>query len=156
MGPQNSRGFRALKVWLALQHAGAAGYRQMIGDDITLAQYLYDLALDHSELEAITNHLSITTLRYVPRELRASLGSKATEDYLNRLNQRLLTVIDESGQAFISNAVIAGKYALRFCIVNFRASTGDIEAMPQLIAHLGRQVHTELNSSIETANKCAE
>ena len=26
-GPQNSRGFRALKVWLALQHAGAAGYR---------------------------------------------------------------------------------------------------------------------------------
>ena len=154
MGPQNSRGFRALKVWLALQHAGAAGYREMIHDDITLARYLYDLALDHPELEAITNHLSITTLRYVPRELRASLGSEATEDYLNRLNQRLLTAIEKSGQAFISNAVIAGKYALRFCIVNFRASTGDMEAMPQLIAHLGRQVHAELNTSIPTINKC--
>jgi aromatic-L-amino-acid/L-tryptophan decarboxylase len=154
MGPPNSRGFRALKVWLALQHAGAAGYREMIHDDITLARYLYDLALDHPELEAITNHLSITTLRYVPRELRASLGSEATEDYLNRLNQRLLTAMEKSGQAFISNAVIAGKYALRFCIVNFRASTGDMEAMPQLIAHWGRQVHTELNSSIGTINKC--
>jgi aromatic-L-amino-acid decarboxylase len=144
MGPQNSRGFRALKVWLALQQAGATGYREMIHDDITLARYLYDLALDHLELEAITNHLSITTLRYVPRELRASLGSPATEDYLNRLNQRLLTAIEESGEAFISNAVIAGKYALRFCIVNFRTSTVDIEAMPRLVVRLGKQVHAEL------------
>jgi glutamate/tyrosine decarboxylase-like PLP-dependent enzyme len=148
MGPQNSRGFRALKVWVALQHAGAAGYREMIHDDITLARYLYDLALDHTELEAITNHLSITTLRYVPRELHASVGSDATEDYLNRLNQRLLTAVEKSGQVFISNAVIAGKYALRFCIVNFRTTTVDIEAMPQLVVHLGRQVHMELNSSI--------
>ncbi len=149
MGPQNSRGFRALKVWLAMQHAGAAGYREMIHDDITLARYLYDLALDHPELEAITNHLSITTLRYVPRELRASLGSEVTEEYLNRLNERLLKAIEKSGQAFISNAVIAGKYALRFCIVNFRASTVDIEAMPQLVAHLGQQVHAELYSSLQ-------
>ena len=76
IGPQNSRGFRALKVWLALQQAGAAGYREMIQDDITLARYLYDLALDHPELEALTHHLSITTLRYVPQELRAEQGSR--------------------------------------------------------------------------------
>jgi aromatic-L-amino-acid/L-tryptophan decarboxylase len=144
LGPQNSRGFRALKVWLALQHAGAAGYREMIQDDITLARHLYELAQDHPELEAITNHLSITTLRYVPRELRSSLGSEATEDYLNRLNQRLLTAIENSGQAFMSNAVIAGKYVLRVCIVNFRTSSADIEALPQLVAQLGREVHTEL------------
>ena len=125
----------------------------MIHDDIILARYLYDLALDHPELEAITNHLSITTLRYVPQELHDSLGSEATEDYLNRLNQRLLTAIEKSGQAFISSAVVAGKYALRFCIVNFRASTGDMEAMPQVIADWGRQVHSELNGSIGTINK---
>jgi glutamate/tyrosine decarboxylase-like PLP-dependent enzyme len=155
MGPQNSRGFRALKVWLALQHAGAAGYREMIQDDITLARYLYDLAADHPELEAITNCLSITTLRYVPRELRAGLGSEQTEDYLNRLNQRLLAAMEKSGEAFISNAVVAGKYALRFCIVNFRASTDDIEAMPQLVVHLGRQVHAELKGPIgAVVNKC--
>jgi glutamate/tyrosine decarboxylase-like PLP-dependent enzyme len=154
IGPQNSRGFRALKVWLGLQHAGAAGYREMIQDDITLAQYLYELALSHPELEAISNHLSITTLRYVPRELRPSLGSDATEDYLNRLNQRLLTEIENSGQAFISNAVIARKYALRFCIVNFRASTVDIEAMPQFVVDLGRHVHGDLCRST-VVNNCA-
>jgi glutamate/tyrosine decarboxylase-like PLP-dependent enzyme len=147
IGPQNSRGFRALKVWLALQQAGAAGYREMIQDDIALARYLYDLAVDHAELEAMTHHLSITTLRYVPQELRADQESRETEEYLNELNRRLLEAIEKSGEAFISNAVISGRYALRFCIVNFRASTGDIEAMPQLIVRLGRRIHAELANS---------
>ncbi len=150
IGPQNSRGFRALKVWLALQQAGAAGYREMIQDDITLARYLYDLAVDHPELEAITHHLSITTLRYVPEELRSEEGDRGTEEYLNELNRRLLEAIEKSGEAFISNAVISGKYALRFCIVNFRTSTGDIEAMPPLVARLGRRIHAELRSSTAT------
>ena len=122
----------------------------MIQDDITLARHLYDLAVDHPELEAITHNLSITTLRYVPRELRAEVGEQ-TEEYLNELNRYLLEALEKSGEAFISNAVIAGKYALRFCIVNFRTSAGDIEAMPQLVARLGRRVHAELRSS--TAEK---
>ncbi len=72
------------------------------------------------------------------------LGSEKTETYLNELNERLLAGIEKSGEAFMSNAVVDGKYALRFCIVNFRTSTGDIEAMPQLIARLGRKIHAEL------------
>jgi aromatic-L-amino-acid/L-tryptophan decarboxylase len=153
IGPQNSRGFRALKVWLALQHAGASGYREMIQDDITLARYLYDLAADHPELEALTQHLSITTLRYVPDELRATLGCEPTENYLNDLNERLLAAIEKSGEAFMSNAVVAGKYALRFCIVNFRTSTSDIEAMPHLIVRLGRQIHAELGNHLHETRK---
>jgi len=141
LGPQNSRGFRALKIWLALQQAGAAAYRRMIGDDVALARYLYELASEHPELEALTHNLSITTLRYVPLELRASVGSEQTEAYLNRLNQLLLTFLEKSGEAFCSNALIDGKSALRFCIVNFRTSTGDIETVPPLVARLGRQAH---------------
>lgn len=152
VGPQNSRGFRALKVWLALQQAGAAGYREMIQGDITLARYLYDLAVEHPELEPITHNLSITTLRYVPRDLRSTLGSVQTEEYLNHLNQQLLTVIEKSGEAFISNAVIDGKYALRFCIVNFRTSTDDIEAMPELIASAGLKVDDKLRSQPNQAD----
>ena len=144
LGPQNSRGFRALKIWLALQQAGAEAYRQMIGDDVALARHLYELAAEHPELEAFTRNLSITTLRYVPLELRESVGSEQTEAYLNRLNQLLLTNLEKSGEAFCSNALIEGKSALRFCIVNFRTSTGDIEAVPPLVARLGRQAHAEL------------
>lgn len=148
IGPQNSRGFRALKVWLALQHAGAAGYREMIQDDIALARYLYERATNHPELEALTQNLSITTLRYVPSELHATLGQEQTERYLNVLNERLLAAIEMSGEAFLSNAVIDGKYALRACIVNFRASTGDIEAVTELVARLGRQTHADLSDHL--------
>jgi len=156
LGPQNSRGFRALKVWLALQHAGAAGYREMIQDDITLARYLFDVAVEHPDLEAFTHNLSITTLRYIPPELRTSLGSEKTEHYLNKLNERLLADIERSGEAFISNAVIGGTYALRFCIVNFRATASDIEAMPQLVVNLGRLAHAQLgNQHAGSANGIA-
>src|SRR5437773_4203363 len=41
-GPQNSRGFRALKIWLGFLQAGASGFRQMIADDIELAHTLHD------------------------------------------------------------------------------------------------------------------
>ena len=41
-GPQNSRGFRALKVWLGLRHAGAEGYRGMIADDMALSRAMAD------------------------------------------------------------------------------------------------------------------
>ncbi len=146
IGPQNSRGFRALKVWLALQHAGAAGYRVMIADDIAVAGHLFQLAEDHPELEALTHQLSITTLRYVPPELRAKLGARETEEYLNRLNQRLQDAIEQSGEAFLSNAVVDGKYALRACVVNFRASAADMEEVQRLIVRLGREVHRELSA----------
>jgi len=148
LGPQNSRGFRALKIWLALQQAGAAAYREMIEEDVALARRLYELAAEHPELEALTHNLSITTLRYVPSELRASVGSEQTEAYLNRLNQLLLTYVENSGEAFCSNALIEGKSALRFCIVNFRTSTRDIEAVPPLVARLGRQAHAQLTASV--------
>ena len=42
LGPQNSRGFRALKVWLALRQVGRDGYRRMIADDMLLARHLYE------------------------------------------------------------------------------------------------------------------
>ncbi|MCC6586755.1 MAG: aspartate aminotransferase family protein [Bryobacterales bacterium] len=140
LGPQNSRGFRALKVWLALQQAGADGYREMIAEDMALARRMYELAAAHPELQALTHNLSITTFRYVPAELRGRAGEPETEEYLNALNQKLQAEIEASGEAFFSNAVVDGKYALRMCVVNFRTSVEDVEVLPELVVRLGRKV----------------
>jgi aromatic-L-amino-acid/L-tryptophan decarboxylase len=43
-GLQNSRGFRALKVWMALQHIGKKGYISMIREDIELSELLFELS----------------------------------------------------------------------------------------------------------------
>jgi aromatic-L-amino-acid/L-tryptophan decarboxylase len=138
-GPQNSRGFRALKVWLALQHVGRAGYQQMIAGDIRLARHLFSLMQDRAEFEAVTQHLSITTFRYVPPDLRPMRGLPEVEDYLNRLNQDLLSRTERSGEAFLSNALIGEMFVLRTCIVNFRTTQADVEALPVLLARLGRE-----------------
>src|SRR3954471_1971329 len=138
-GLQNSRGFRALKVWLALRQAGRAGYLSMIADDMRLARHLHELLGAHPEFEVFTQNLSITTFRYVPESLRSGIGTEKVESTLNRINQELLNKLDESGEVFLSNAIIEGRYALRVCIVNFRTSVQDIEAIPELVARLGRQ-----------------
>jgi aromatic-L-amino-acid decarboxylase len=140
-GPQNSRGFRALKVWLALRQVGASGYRQMIGDDMSLSRYLHALVQKHPDFEAMTQHLSIATFRYVPRDLP---DTPDREDYLQRLNQELLSRVERSGEAFLSNAIVNGRFALRACIVNFRTSQADIEALPPLLSRLGAETDRAL------------
>lgn len=141
-GPQNSRGFRALKVWMALQQIGKEGYVQMIRDDIALSEALYALAREHPQLQAISQHLSITTFRFVPENLPTD--SAEVEQYLNQLNQELLNRLQAGGEAFLSNAVIDGKYCLRACIVNFRTTLADIQALPEIIVRIGKQVDTEM------------
>ncbi len=141
-GPQNSRGFRALKVWLALRHAGRKGYAGMISDDIQLARELHRKVETQTELQAFTLGLSITTFRYVPLDLTP--GSQETEQYLNVLNAELLTQLQKSGEAFLSSAMIGETFVLRACIVNFRTSLEDIDALPGIVIRIGREVDAAL------------
>ena len=142
LGPQNSRGFRALKVWLALQQVGRDGYVQMITDDIRLAQELFVRIPRYPQLEALSQSLSITTFRYVPTDLDS--GGEDAGRYLDDLNRELLTRLQNSGEAYLSNAVINDKFALRVCIVNFRTSLADIEALPPLVVRIGHEVDLEV------------
>lgn len=145
VGMQNSRGFRALKVWLALRQAGREGYCESIRDDIQLAELLYALADAHEELSAHSINLSIATFRYVPADIIDD-GSEETESYLNRLNQALLAEIQAGGELYLSNAIVDGKFLLRGCIVNFRTSQGDIEAIPEMVVDIGRRLDGELRA----------
>lgn len=137
-GLQNSRGFRALKVWLALQQVGRSGYEKLISEDIELSEMLYDLADQHPELEAVSQNLSITTFRYVPLE---NIDNK---EYLNTLNEAILNELQTGGEVFLSNAIVNGQYSLRACIVNFRTSKKDIQAIIEIIIRTGRKVHLKI------------
>ncbi len=140
-GPQNSRGFRALKVWLALRQVGREGYRRMIAEDVQLANYLHERVKTYDELEACSLGLSIATFRYNPRDLR---GRKDILEYLNKLNAEILARLQNSGKAFCSSTLLDGKFVLRACIVNFRTTRSDVEALPGLVAKIGRTTDSEL------------
>jgi aromatic-L-amino-acid/L-tryptophan decarboxylase len=152
-GPQNSRGFRALKVWLALRQVGRDGYVKMFGDDIRLSRWLAERVEAHDELELLTQNLSVATFRYVPQDLAAPPGPRqGVELYLDRLNQELLDRIQRSGEAFVSNAVVRDHYVLRTCIVNFRTSQLDLAALIDTVVRLGRQVDASLRASLASAS----
>lgn len=144
-GLQNSRGFRALKVWLALRQAGRSGVVRTIRDDVELAKAMFAAIRERPELEAVGQSLSITTFRYVPEGLSAERDA----DYLNALNSELLALLQDGGEAYVSNAVVGGRFLLRACIVNFRTTLADVRALPDLVVRAGREVHREMRGTPE-------
>lgn len=142
-GPQNTRGFRALKVWATIRQVGRDGYRRMIADDIALAREMYELAEREPELEALTNSLSITTFRYVPPELAERRHEPEVAAQLNQLTTDLLAWLQADGRVYLSNAVIDGVFALRACIVNFRTQRADVEMLVRAAVEGGRRLRAE-------------
>ncbi len=143
-GLQNSRGFRALKVWLGLRHAGREGIVTMIRDDCALAARIHERCREHPELEAITLGLSIATFRYVPPALAASgLAPDEAATYIDGLYERLLARLQASGEAFVSNAVVDGRFVLRACVCNFRTDWPDADVLPGIVVRHGRALAAE-------------
>jgi len=120
----------------------------MIADDIRLSQAMGRAVGEHKELELVTQNLSITTFRYVPRDLGLRLGDPQVERYLDEVNRELLDQVQRGGEAFVSNAVVGGHYLLRACIVNFHTNQADVEAVSEIVARVGRAVDAELRGTI--------
>jgi aromatic-L-amino-acid/L-tryptophan decarboxylase len=145
LGMQNSRGFRALKVWLAIRHVGKEGYVRMLRDDCRLTGELFASLAEYPELQPLTLGLSIATFRYVPRDLAGD--AERNMEYLNQLNAELLTRLQNTGAVYPSNAIVQGTFAIRVCIVNFRTTREDILSLPPLAVALGQEADQELRRS---------
>jgi glutamate/tyrosine decarboxylase-like PLP-dependent enzyme len=115
---------------------------KLVREDMALARELYARVSGHPELEAGTCGLSITTFRYVPPGVR--VGSPEGEEYLNRLNLEVVTRLQRGGEAFLSNAVVRGRYLLRACVVNFRTNRRDVAALPELVVRVGREASSSM------------
>lgn len=143
-GLQNSRGFRALKVWLQLKQVGRAGYARMMSEDIELARRFHEICSMRPELEARGHGLSITTYRFVPEDLSGRVDDTEVLEYLNHLNESIQGRMEMGGEAFVSNAVMGDVYALRMCIVNFRTTLEDVVMLADVTEKLGRALDAEL------------
>ncbi len=127
-GPELSRRFRALKIWFTLRYYGVAQIAGAITEDNLLAQYLGQQIESSEDFELLAPvSLSICCFRYVPDGLRGD------DDALNELNTRIMHTVQRGGQAYVSNATIGGKFALRACITNFRTTRADIDKTLEII-----------------------
>jgi aromatic-L-amino-acid/L-tryptophan decarboxylase len=134
-GFQQTRGFRALKVWMALKHHGLDGYRKAIDKDIALAEHLAARVRAAPELELHEpQSLSIVCFRYVPP------GTRPERTVLNQVNKTLCEEIQLGGKAFVSSTVMDDQFWLRACIVNFRTQPDDIDALVELVRASGGRI----------------
>jgi glutamate/tyrosine decarboxylase-like PLP-dependent enzyme len=133
VSPELSRRFRALKIWFALKCHGADAVVQAIDGNIELAEQLAQAidASDDFELLAPAS-LSIVCFRYRP-----DAADAAQIDELNRL---LLVEVQREGDAYLSNAVIDGRFALRACIVNYRTTAADLDRLLEAIRRAARRI----------------
>ena len=121
-GVELSRRFRALKVWLTLRYYGVRRIAEAVSNDIALAAYMGELVFGAEDFELLAPvELSICCFRYIPAEWKTS------DLKLDQLNERIMSRVQTSGRAYLSNATVNGHFALRACITNFRTTKSDIE-----------------------------
>lgn len=122
-----SRRFRALKLWLSLRYHGAEEFRTAIRCDLQHAADLSRFIRDTADLELLAPvELSAVCFRY-----RAGLA----EGDMDRINAAILKRLIERGRIYLSNASIAGRFALRACFVNHRTTDSDVaEIVPEVLA----------------------
>jgi len=137
-GPELSRRFRALKIWLTLRYYGTRRIAAAISEDNALANYMgqrVDEADDFQLLAA--TELSICCFRYVPPALVTKLKTNSFDDAdnyeLDQLNNSIMLAVQRGGGAYVSNATLRGCFALRACITNFRTTRADIDQTLDII-----------------------
>jgi aromatic-L-amino-acid/L-tryptophan decarboxylase len=150
-GFQQTRGFRALKVWMTMQQFGLTGYKAAIEENIALAGYLADCVNRSPDLALMAPpSLSVVCFRYVGASSaagnQAGPGSSAGvhacpgEEEIAALNRALLERLQLGGEAFLTSTELGGRFVLRACIVNYRSRRGDVDRMLEAVRAIGRDM----------------
>ncbi|SFG93610.1 Pyridoxal-dependent decarboxylase conserved domain-containing protein [Palleronia marisminoris] len=129
-GLQTSRGFRALKVWMALKEHGVAKFGRLIEQDLAHARYLTEQinAAPHLEL-CLPTSINIVCFRCNPGGL--------SEPELKKLNIEIMVRMQEAGVAAVSDTSIRGRHCLRAAINNHRTRRVDLDILVDQVASLG-------------------
>jgi len=114
LGPELTRDYRGLRVWLPLHLHGVAAFREALDEKLDLARFAHDALADMSELELPWEpDLSIVTFR-----LRRPDG--ADDATVDRRNQELNARVNATCRIHISSTRIDDRVTLRLCFLGFR------------------------------------
>lgn len=131
-GPQQTRGFRALKLWMTIHALGRSGIAERIERHVSLARRLASRIDEAGDFERMADGpLSIVCFRYVPATLRGN------EDRLDAINKAAMERIQAGGEAFVSGTTLRGRFALRACILHDRTTEADVDALVEIARHAG-------------------
>jgi glutamate/tyrosine decarboxylase-like PLP-dependent enzyme len=150
-GTELSRPFRALKVWAMLSYYGVRRVAAAVEDDCVLANYMAARVRASEDFELLAPAtLGICCFRYAPAAVRRELEEAADEAgrehvqlRLDELNARVMHRVQRGGEAYISNAILRGRFALRASITNFRTTRRDIDLTLDVIQRAASELEGE-------------
>jgi glutamate/tyrosine decarboxylase-like PLP-dependent enzyme len=132
-GPQLTRGFRALKVWLSIKEHGIAKYGRVIKQNVDQCNYLTQLIQESPDLEL----LAPTVLNIVCFRYRMVNGD---DENLNRLNEQIMMELHEQGIAVPTYTTLNGKFAIRVAHTNHRTRREDFDVLVREVLRLGKEL----------------
>jgi aromatic-L-amino-acid/L-tryptophan decarboxylase len=124
-GPELSRRFRALKVWMLLKGVGLDRLSDAIENNLACARHLESTVQTSDDFEMVAPvELSIFCFRHVPARLR-----NQPPEAIDAFNERLLVALQRDGNSYLSNTMLGGRFALRGCVLNYRTTLRDMEIL---------------------------
>jgi glutamate/tyrosine decarboxylase-like PLP-dependent enzyme len=139
-GPELSRRFRALKVWMLLKGAGLGRLSEAIENNLACARYLESMVQASDDFEMVAPvELSIFCFRHVPAQLR-----NQPPEAIDAFNERLLVGLQRDGSSYVSNATLNGRFALRGCVLNYRTTLRDMEILLDDLRRVGKSLLTSV------------
>jgi glutamate/tyrosine decarboxylase-like PLP-dependent enzyme len=139
-GPELSRRFRALKVWMLLKGVGLDSLSDAIESNLACARYLESLVRASNDFDMVAPvELSIFCFRYVPVRLR-NRSPEAIDDF----NERLLVALQRDGSSYLSNATLGDRFALRGCVLNYRTTLRDMEIVLDDLRRVAKTLPTSV------------
>ena len=127
-GLEQSRRFRALKVWMSFKRYGTDTIGEWVDRNVEQARHLHALAQAHARFEsAVEPQMSAVCIRYLP-EKRLDGGA------LRSLHHRVVERIERSGEFWIGTTELKGKAWFRACPVNFRTTLAHMARLLELLA----------------------
>jgi aromatic-L-amino-acid/L-tryptophan decarboxylase len=134
-GFQQTRGFRALKLWATLMHEGRNGLCSQIARHNALARYLERRIESTPGLELCSRgRLSIVCFRCRPSAMARD------DEALNALNKQVMERMQSEGIAFLTNATLRGQFVLRACILHYGTCEQDIDAMLEALQNIASHI----------------
>lgn len=117
VGPELTRHFRALRLWLPLKLIGVAPFRAMLNEKLLLTKYAYRHLQSEPGFEVGPEpELSIFVFRYID-----------VNGDVNEFNRRLTEALRRDGTIFITSTLIDGVYMLRFAVLSYRTHIDTID-----------------------------
>ena len=139
-GPELSRRFRALKVWMLLKGVGLGRLSAAIESNLACARHLESMVQASNDFEMVAPvELSIFCFRHVPTQLR-----NQSPEAIGAFNERLLVALQRDGSSYLSNATLGARFALRGCVLNYRTILRDMEILLDDLRRVAKSLPTSV------------